>query len=299
MNPTEGLDPQVLLAVAADLVMTWGLRVLGALAVLIIGRILAGWARGTVRKVLKRGSVDGTLVPFISNMIYYLMMAFVVIAVLGLFGIPTASVIAVLGAAGLAVGLALQGTLSNFAAGIMLLLFRPFRVGDFVEVAGTAGGVQEISIFNTVLNTSDNVRITVPNGVIFGQVIKNYSANETRRVDMVFGIGYGDDIGKAVDIILNAVNNDPRVLKNPEPVVAVNELANSSVNLVVRPWCRKEGYWGLHWDLTRRLKEDLEAGGCSIPFPQRDVHLDQESEQPFLRRKRTGQGRRRVTRARP
>ena len=280
MNGTEGFDAQAFLNVIADLVMTWGLRVLGALAVLMIGRVVAGWARGSVRKVLTRGSVDSTLVPFISNMVYYLMMAFVVIAVLGLFGIPTASVIAVLGAAGLAVGLALQGTLGNFAAGIMLLLFRPFRVGDFVEVAGTAGGVREISIFNTVLNTPDNVRITVPNGVVFGQIIKNYSSNDNRRVDMVFGIGYGDDIGKAVDIILNAINSDSRVLKDPAPVVAVSELADSSVNLVVRPWCRKEDYWGLRWDLTRRLKEDLEAGGCNIPFPQRDVHLYQASSQP-------------------
>ena len=280
MNGTEGLDPQAFLNVVADLVTTWGLRVVGALVVLMLGRMLAGWARGTVRKVLQRGSVDATLVPFISNLIYYLMMAFVVIAVLGLFGIPTASVIAVLGAAGLAIGLALQGTLGNFAAGVMLLLFRPFRVGDFVEVAGTAGGVQEISIFNTVLNTPDNVRITVPNGVVFGQTIKNFSDNETRRVDMVFGIGYGDNIGKAVDIIRNAVNSDARVLKDPAPVVAVSELADSSVNLVVRPWCRKEDYWGLRWDLTRRLKEDLEAGGCNIPFPQSDVHLYQKSGQP-------------------
>ncbi|MCZ6747364.1 MAG: mechanosensitive ion channel [Acidobacteria bacterium] len=279
MNGTEGFDAQAFLSVVADLVTTWGLRVLGALVVLMLGRVLAGWARGTVRKVLQRGSVDATLVPFISNLVYYLMMAFVVIAVLGLFGIPTASVIAVLGAAGLAVGLALQGTLSNFAAGVMLLLFRPFRVGDSVEVAGTKGGVHEISIFNTVLNTPDNVRITVPNSVLFGQTIKNFSANENRRVDLVFGIGYGDDIGKAMKIIHNAINSDPRVLKDPAPVVAVNELADSSVNLVVRPWCRKEDYGGLRWDLIRRLKEDLEAGGCNIPFPQRDVHLYQESGQ--------------------
>lgn len=280
MNGTEGFDPQAFLTVIADLVTTWGLRVVGALVVLMIGRVLAGWTRGTVRKLLDRGSVDSTLVPFLSNMVYYLMMAFVVIAVLGLFGIPTASVIAVLGAAGLAVGLALQGTLGNFAAGVMLLLFRPFRVGDSVEVAGTKGGVQEISIFNTVLNTPDNVRITVPNGVVFGQTIKNYSSNETRRVDLVFSIGYGDDIGKAMEIIHNAINSDARVLKDPAPVVAVNELADSSVNLVVRPWVRKENYGALRWDLIRRLKEDLEAGGCSIPFPQRDVHLYRESGQP-------------------
>lgn len=280
MNGTEGFDPQAFLTVIADLVTTWGLRVVGALVVLMIGRVLAGWTRATVRKLLNRGSVDSTLVPFLSNMVYYLMMAFVVIAVLGLFGIPTASVIAVLGAAGLAVGLALQGTLGNFAAGVMLLLFRPFRVGDSVEVAGTKGGVQEISIFNTVLNSPDNVRITVPNGMVFGQTIKNYSSNETRRVDLVFSIGYGDDIGKAMQIIHNAINSDARVLKDPAPVVAVNELADSSVNLVVRPWVRKENYGALRWDLIRRLKEDLEAGGCSIPFPQRDVHLYRESGQP-------------------
>jgi len=162
----------------------------------------------------------------------------------------------------------------------MLLLFRPFRVGDSVEVAGTRGGVQEISIFNTVLNSPDNVRITVPNGMVFGQTIKNYSSNETRRVDLVFSIGYGDDIGKAMQIIHNAINSDARVLKDPAPVVAVNELADSSVNLVVRPWVRKENYGALRWDLIRRLKEDLEAGGCSIPFPQRDVHLYRESGQP-------------------
>ena len=280
MKRMEGFDPQAFLKNIVDLGTTWGLRVLGALVVLTLGRILAGWARGAVRKVLNRGSVDATLVPFISNLTYYLMMAFVIIAVLGLFGIPTASVIAVLGAAGLAVGLALQGTLGNFAAGVMLLLFRPFRVGDFVDVAGIAGNVEEISIFSTILNTPDNVRITVPNGVVFGQTIKNFSANEQRRVDMVFGIGYSDDIGKAVDIIQNALQSDARVLKDPAAVVAVNELAESAVNLVVRPWCRKDDYWRLRWDLTRRLKEDLVAGGCNIPFPQRDVHLFQESGQP-------------------
>ncbi len=279
MNEMANVNTQALLATLTDLVTTWGIRVIGALAVLIVGRMIAGSIRGTVRKLLTRGSVDATLVPFISNLVYYLVMAFVIIAVLGLFGIPTASVIAVLGAAGLAVGLALQGTLGNFAAGVMLLLFRPFRVGDFVDVGGTAGSVQEISIFNTVLNTPDNVRITVPNGVIFGQTIKNFSTNDTRRVDMVMGIGYGDDIALAMEIINKAVAADDRILKDPAPVVAVSELADSSVNLVVRPWCRKEDYWAVRWELTRRLKEDLEAGGCNIPFPQRDVHLYQVGDQ--------------------
>ena len=278
MNEMSGFDAQALLGTLTELATTWGVRVIGALAVLIVGRMIAGSIRGAIRKLLTRGKVDATLVPFISNITYYMVMAFVVIAVLGLFGIPTASVIAVLGAAGLAVGLALQGTLGNFAAGVMLLLFRPFKVGDFVDVGGTAGSVQEISIFNTVLNTPDNVRITVPNGVIFGQTIKNFSTNDTRRVDMVFGIGYGDDIARAIEIINKAVTADDRVLKDPAPVVAVSELADSSVNLVVRPWCRREDYWGVRWDLTRRLKEDLEAGGCNIPYPQHDVHLYQAGD---------------------
>jgi small conductance mechanosensitive channel len=270
---SEGFDPQAIMEVLSDIVLTWGVRVLGALVVLILGRMVAGWIRGSVRRMLQRSKVDETLVPFFSNLVYYLIIAFVAIAVLGLFGVPTASFIAVLGAAGLAVGLALQGTLSNFAAGVMLLVFRPFRVGDFIEAAGVAGSVAEIGIFTTSLNTPDNVRITIPNSAVFGQTIKNYAANDTRRNDMVFGISYGDDIARAMQVIQETLVQDDRVLKDPEPVIAVGELADSSVNLVVRPWCRKEDYWGLRFDLTRTLKERLESAGCSIPFPQTDVHL--------------------------
>jgi small conductance mechanosensitive channel len=197
----------------------------------------------------------------------------VVIAVLNLFGIQTTSLIAVVGAAGLAVGLAMQGTLSNFASGVMLLLFRPFHIGDYVEVGGTAGSVKEIGIFSTTLATPDNVRITVPNSGVYGAIIKNYSAYDTRRIDLVMGISYGDEIGRAIDAIKGVLQADERVLKDPEPTIAVSELADSSVNLVVRPWCRKEDYWPLRFDLTRGLKEQIEAGGCTIPFPQRDVHL--------------------------
>lgn len=261
---------------ATQLVMTWGLRVVGAIAVLIIGRMVAGVARSGVRRVMERAKADATLVPFVSSLVYYLIMAFVVIAVLGLFGIPTASLIAVMGAAGLAVGLALQGTLSNFGAGVMLLVFRPFRVGDFVDVGGTMGSVKEIGIFTTTLSTPDNVQIVVPNAAIFGQTMKNYSANDTRRVDMVMGISYADDIGKAIATMKAVMDADARVLKDPAPVIAVNELGDSSVNLVVRPWCGKDDYWAVKWDLTRTFKEKLEAAGCSIPFPQRDVHLFQE-----------------------
>jgi len=274
---SSGFDAQALWNTVIALVSTWGLRVVGAVIVLVIGTTIAKVIRGSVRKAMKRSSMDDTLVPFLSGIVYYLVLAFVLIAVLGLFGIQTTSIIAVLGAAGLAVGLALQGTLSNFAAGVMLLVFRPFRVGDYVEAGGVAGSVESIGVFATTLNTPDNVRIIVPNSGVYGSTIKNYAANETRRVDMVMGISYSDDIGKATETIEGILAADERVLKDPAPVVAVAELADSSVNLVVRPWCKKEDYWGLKFDLTRTMKERLEAAGCSIPFPQRDVHLFRES----------------------
>ena len=195
------------------------------------------------------------------------------VAVLGLFGIPTASFVAVLGAAGLAVGLALQGTLSNFAAGVMLLVFRPFGLGDLVEVAGAIGKVEEVGIFSTVLNTTDNVRVIVPNAEIFGQVIKNYTGNDQRRIDLVVGVGYDDDLALAQRTIESALVATPGVLSEPPPVVAVHELGDSSVNFVARPWCETDGYWDVRWEATRRVKEALDAAGCSIPFPQRDVHL--------------------------
>jgi len=171
----------------------------------------------------------------------------------------------------------MQGMLSNFAAGVMLLVFRPFKVGDYVEVAGTAGGVFEIGIFSTTLHTPDNVKITVPNSAIYGDTVKNYSANETRRNDLAIGISYDDDIGVAVSTIERILSSETRVLQDPEPLIAVSELGDSSVNLVVRPWCNASDYWPLRFDLTRRLKEELEAAGCSIPYPQHDVHVQRES----------------------
>jgi len=257
------------------LVSTWGLRLAGAIAVLVIGRIACGAARKAVRRGLEARRVDASLVPFISNLIYFVLLAALVIAVLGLFGIETTSLVAVLGTAGLAVGLALQGTLANFSSGVMLLLFRPFQVGDYIEAGGSAGSVAEIGVFSTVLNTPDNVKIIVPNSGIFGSTIKNFSANDTRRNDIVLGISYDDDIADAIGVVNSVLSKDSRILAEPEPIVAVSELGDSSVNLVVRPWCRKEDYWGLRFDLVRRLKEELEQGGCSIPYPQRDVHLHQ------------------------
>lgn len=262
---------------AVNLVTTWGLRVVGAIAVLLIGRWVAARMRDGVRAGLERRQTDATLSPFLSGIAYWLTMAFVVVAVLGLFGIPTASLVAVLGAAGLAVGLALQGTLSHFAAGVMLLVFRPFRVDDLVEVGGDVGKVREIGIFSTVLNTPDNVRTIIPNSEVWGKPIKNYTANDTRRVDMVIGVAYDDDLSVAKQTIERAVRADERVLADPAPQVAVSNLGDSSVDFVVRPWCRTDDYWGVRFDLTRQIKEGLESAGCSIPFPQRDVHMFQET----------------------
>jgi small conductance mechanosensitive channel len=263
---------------AVTLVSSWGLQVAGALAVLILGRFACGIARKAVRRGMESRGVDASLVPFISNLVYFILLATVVIAVLGLFGIQTASLVAVLGTAGLAIGLALQGTLANFSSGVMLLLFRPFHVGDYIEAAGVAGTVDEIGVFSTTLNTPDNVRIIVPNSGIFGATIKNFSANDTRRNDIVIGISYDDDITNAIAVVNAVLGKDSRILSDPEPTVAVSELSDSSVNLVVRPWCRKEDYWNLRFDLIRRFKKDLEQGGCSIPYPQRDVHLHQVNE---------------------
>lgn len=267
-----------LLVRVTTLVTDWGLKVLGALVVLIVGRMIAKWARKGVQKALERGKMDPTLVPFVSSITYYLVLAFVLIAVLGMVGIQTASMIAVLGAAGLAVGFALQGTLANFASGVMLLVFRPFQKGDFIEAAGVAGAVDSVGIFTTALNTPDNVRVVMPNSTVWGQTIKNYATNPTRRVDLVMSISYGDDIGLAIDTITRVLKNDARVLEEPAPTVATAELADSSVNIVVRPWCNREDYWAVRFDLTRALKEQLESAGCSIPFPQTDVHLHKVPE---------------------
>jgi small conductance mechanosensitive channel len=267
------LDIEALLTQLSSIVSAYGLKVIGAILVLIIGRGVAGLVRRATRRGLERAEIDKTLIPFITGLVYTLTMVFVGVAVLGLFGIPTASFIAVLGAAGLAVGLAMQGTLSNFAAGVMLLIFRPFRVGDLVEVGGTLGVVKEIGIFATQLNTVDNVRVIIANSTVYGDKISNYTANDIRRVDLRVGVSYGDDLEKAKETILAVVKGHEKVLEDPAPQVEVVEMADSSVNFVVRPWCATGDYWRVYFDVTQRCKEQLEAAGCSIPFPQRDVHL--------------------------
>jgi len=269
----ENIDANQLVQTISALISTWGLKVVGAIALFAIGRIIAGWGRKAVRLLMERSETDPTLVPFVAGLVYYVLLAFVVIAVLGMVGIQTASLVAVMGAAGLAVGLALQGTLSNFASGVLLLLFRPFRVGDYIEAAGVAGSVQARHILTTTMATPDNVGIIVPNSTIWGQVIKNYAAHETRRVDLVVGISYADDIETAVRTVHGVLAAEARVLQDPAPTVAVSDLGDSSVNLVVRPWCKREDYWDVRFALTRQIKEALERSGCSIPYPQRDVHL--------------------------
>lgn len=273
-------NSQELTGQMSDLIQTilptltqWGLKVLGGLVVFVVGLVVAKSVRRGLRKLFDRTEMDVTLEKFLASLVYYLLLAVVAVASLGMMGVQTASVLAMLGAAGLAVGLALQGTLSNVAAGVMLLLFRPFKVGDFVDVGGTAGSVDSIGLFATILNTPDNVRIVVPNSGIYGGTIKNFSFNPTRRNDMVVGVSYDDDLQVAMDTIKSVLDADERVLKEPEYLVAVSEMADSSVNFVVRPWCAASDYWALRFDLTRTLKEKLEDAGCSIPYPQRDVHL--------------------------
>ncbi len=269
----QEIDTGSLVTQAVDVIAQWGLKVVGAIAVLLIGRAIAAWGRKVTQRWLERSGVDATIVPFAAGLVYFLILAFVVLAVLGLFGIPTASIVAVLGAASLAVGLALQGTLGNFASGVMLLLFRPFQVGDFIAVAGESGTVESIGVFSTILNTPDNVRVTIPNGKVYGEAIKNFSANERRRVDLTVGVGYDDDLQLAQETLVGILAADERVLDDPPATVAVSGLGESSVDFVVRPWCASEDYWALRFDLTRKMKEELERAGCSIPFPQRDLHL--------------------------
>jgi len=251
----------------------YGLKIIGAILILIVGRVAAGLGRKLVKKGLERTKVDAAVTSFVGSLIYIAILTFAVLAALAKFGIQTASFVAVLGAASFAVGFALQGSLGNFASGVLILLFRPFRIGDFVEAAGVMGTVKDIHLFTTLLATVDNVQIIVPNGKLYGDIIKNYSANNTRRVDMVIGISYGSSIRKAAEILQNLIQEDKRILSDPSPTIAVAELADSSVNFVVRPWVNKEHYWDVKFDFLRNVKERFDESGIEIPFPQRAVHM--------------------------
>jgi small conductance mechanosensitive channel len=261
----------------ATLLAAYGLDIIGAIVILIAGWISARWAAVAVNRSLGRiGRLDETLRQFFGSLVRYVILAVTILAVLAQFGIQTASLLAVFGAAGLAVGLALQGTLSNVAAGVMLLIFRPFKIGDYVEVAGVAGTVKAVGLFVTEFATPDNIQIVAPNGQIWGSAVRNFSFHPTRRVDFDLGIGYGDDIGKALAAIDAVVAAEPRVLSEPKPMRAVKNLGESAVDLVVRVWVDSANYWGVKFDMTRAFKERFDADGIEIPFPQRSVHVVKE-----------------------
>ena len=256
-----------------ELTTVFGLKILAAIVILILGRWVAKMLRKLVQRLMNKAKVDPTLVTFVGNLTYVALMTFVILAALAQLGVQTTSFVAVLGAAGLAVGLALQGSLSNFAAGVLMIIFRPFKVGDFIEGGGAAGTVEEIQIFTTQLKTPDNKTVIVPNAKMTSDNIVNWSVKGTRRVDLVMGIGYGDDIDKARQIMGEVLAEDPRILTDPAPTIAVVELADSSVNFVVRPWVNAADYWGVHFDVTEKIKKRFDAEGISIPYPQRDVHV--------------------------
>jgi small conductance mechanosensitive channel len=263
------LDSQTLVPMLTD----WGIKIVLALAIYIVGKWVAKRITKFIGKLMERAEMDDTLVNFLSNIVYALLLAAVILAALDKLGVPVTSLLAILGAAGLAVGLALKDSLGNFAAGVMLILFRPFKKGDFVEVAGVAGSVDEVRIFSTVLTTPDNKQITIPNGQVGADSITNYSAKEERRVDMVFGVSYDDDLKVARKVLTELCANHPLVLDDPATNIFVMNLGDSSVDFAVRPWAKTADYWTVYGDLLEQGKVALEEAGCSIPYPQSDLHL--------------------------
>ncbi len=256
----------------------YGVRIITAAIIFVVGWWIARMVAAGIARVLRRAKVDETLVAFIKNLAYFALLVFVIIAAIDRLGVQTTSLIAVLGAAGLALGLALQGALSNFGAGVLIIIFKPFRAGDFIQAGGVMGTVKKVSMFNTVLLSPDNRKVMMPNSKVIGDAITNFTDTDMRRVDLVFAISYGDNIKTAKDVLMKVITSDERVLKDPAPVVAVAELADSSVNLVCRPWVRPGDYWGVQFDTLEKGKAELEAAGITIPFPQRDVHTFEEKK---------------------
>ncbi|MDF2181992.1 mechanosensitive ion channel domain-containing protein [Neptuniibacter sp. CAU 1671] len=260
-------------------VTPWALNILLALAIFFVGRWVAKLLISLLERILRKAKMEDMLIHFVSSICSILLLLIIVVASLNQLGVDTTSLIALVGAAGLAVGLALQDSLKNFAAGVMLIVFKPFREGDFVEAGGVAGVVEKIHIFNTEMRTGDNRQVIVPNGGIYSGVIINYSSKGTRRIDMVFGIGYDSDLRRAKEVLNEIIAADERILPDPEPVIAVSELADNSVNFVVRPWVKSGDYWAVLWDITEQVKLRFDQEGIAIPFPQMDVHLH-KTEQP-------------------
>jgi small conductance mechanosensitive channel len=268
------MDPSEATSMVSLYIMPWAIKIALALVIFYLGRAVANFVVGVVQKVLTNREMDEILVSFLSSILRWILLLFVVIAALSQLGIDTTSLVALMGAAGLAVGLSLQSSLSNFASGVMLIIFRPFTKGDFIEAGGATGVVDKISIFTTTMTTPDNKEIIVPNGSVLSNNITNFSARPTRRVDMVFGISYDDDIRQAKQILEEIISADDRVLADPAPVIVLGELADSSVNFLVRPWANAADYWGLLWDTTEAVKLRFDEAGISIPYPQMDVHVD-------------------------
>jgi len=264
---------QNLLEKVWELLAVYGLKIVAAIVIFIIGRWIAKALEKFAQRLMKKRDIDPTISSFVSNLTYILLLTFVVLASLSQLGIQTTSFIAVIGAAGLAIGLALQGSLANFAAGFLMIIFHPIKVGDFIEAAGVAGTVDKIQIFTTQLITPDNKTIIIPNSKLTEDNITNWTTQGTRRVDMVIGIGYGDDIDKARRIISGVLAEDKRILEEPAPQIAVAELGDSSVNFTVRPWGQVADYWSIYFDATEKIKKRFDQEGVSIPFPQRDVHI--------------------------
>jgi small conductance mechanosensitive channel len=268
------LEPDKINDLVSTYAIPWGVNIILAIAIFIVGRIIAKSIVKLVRRILNKSEMDEILINFISSIVNIALLLAIVIAALDQLGVDTTSLIALLGAAGLAIGLALKDSLQNFASGVMLIIFRPFKTGDLVETNGTTGVIEKITIFNTVLRTPDNCEIIVPNGSVYSGNITNFSSKGTRRIDMIFGIGYEDDIKKAKEIMQNILNQHEDILDDPKPVVAVAELADSSVNFHVRPWVKSGDYWAVHFDVTEQIKLAFDDNGISIPYPQMDLHID-------------------------
>ncbi|MEZ8130811.1 small-conductance mechanosensitive channel MscS [Enterovibrio norvegicus] len=255
-----------------ELMIQYGVNIITAIMIMLVGNWVVKKVAGSVAVVLKKRELDQSVVDFIENLVRYVMFTIVLIAALGRVGVETASIVAVIGAAGLAIGLALQGSLSNFAAGVLIVTFRPFKSGDHVEVGGVSGSVASIQIFSTILTTPDNKMVVVPNGTVISSPITNYSRHDTRRIDFVIGVSYKADLKKTKEVLTRVVKADPRVLQDPEPTIGVHALMDSSVNFVVRPWVNTSDYWATYFDLMQAIKEGLDEAGIEIPFPQMDVH---------------------------
>jgi small conductance mechanosensitive channel len=267
------MDTEMIINSAKGMILTYGPRLVAAVLVLVVGLWVVKGISRAIKSTMKRREVDPSLQPFLTGLIGSLLKVMLIISVLGMLGIEMTSFIAVLGAAGLAVGMALSGTLQNFAGGVMILLFKPFKVGDFIEAQGYTGTVHIIQIFNTILKTPDNKTIIIPNGGLSTSSMVNYSTEETRRVDLLFGIGYGDNTSDAKALLLKMIEADSRILKDPSPFVAVSELADSSVNFVVRVWVNSADYWGVYFDMHEKVYNEFNNAGLNIPFPQMDVHV--------------------------